>query len=301
MELARDIILLGIDGGGTRCRARLADANGTILAECFGGPANLRLGLDDSVRVVRECTGQCVRQASLSGLERKIIACLALAGASEPERLAAAQRVRYPFRSALITTDARAACIGAHNGGDGGIVIAGTGSIGWASLGGRQYRVGGWGFPLSDEGSGAWIGFAALKRLLRAHDGLRDWTELLRALFERFDGNPHNIVQWMDHARPAEYAELAPMVIAHVQYGDLVAMDVLSRAAAHVEALARRLDAFGVTRLCLMGGLASSIEPFLPITRRNALAPAMGDALSGALHLARSEAHRAAGLRPEVA
>jgi glucosamine kinase len=162
MELARDIILLGIDGGGTRCRARLADANGTILAECFGGPANLRLGLDDSVRVVRECTGQCLRQASLSGLERKIIACLALAGASEPERLAAAQRVRYPFRSALITTDARAACIGAHNGGDGGIVIAGTGSIGWASLGGRQYRVGGWGFPLSDEGSGALIGFAAL-------------------------------------------------------------------------------------------------------------------------------------------
>ena len=289
------MVLFGVDGGGTRCRARLAEMDGTILAESIGGPANLRLGLDNSACVVGECAKQCLRQAKLTDEERSVVACLALAGASEPEKLAAAKQVRYPFRSAVVTTDARAACIGAHQGGDGGIVIAGTGSIGWASLNGQEYRVGGWGFPLSDEGSGAWIGFAVLKRLLWAHDGLGDWTDMLRVVFERFDGNAHSIVRWMDDARPADYAELAPIVVAHAKRGDAVAVDVLSRAAAHIEAIAGRLDSLGVSRLCLMGGLADSIEPFLSGARRDTLVPPMGDALSGALHLARIEALRIAG------
>ena len=289
------MVLFGVDGGGTRCRARLTEMDGTILAESVGGPANLRLGLDSSIRVVSECAKQCLRQARLADRERKVVACLALAGASEPEKLAAAKQARYPFRSAVITTDARAACIGAHQGGNGGIVIAGTGSIGWASLNGQEYRVGGWGFPLSDEGSGAWIGFAVLKRLLWAHDGLGDWTDMLRVVFERFDGNAHNIVRWMDDARPADYAELAPMAVAHAQRGDAVAVDVVTRAAARIEAIAGRLDDLGVSRLCLMGGLADSIKPFLSCARRNTLAPPMGDALSGALHLARVEAQRIAG------
>ena len=61
--------------------------------------------------------------------------------------LAAARGYRHPFRNATITTDARAACVGAHRGRDGGIIIVGTGSIGWADVDGRQYRVGGWGLP----------------------------------------------------------------------------------------------------------------------------------------------------------
>ncbi|HAB26036.1 MAG TPA: N-acetylglucosamine kinase, partial [Pantoea sp.] len=32
---------LGIDGGGTRCRARLIDAQGKVLAQAEGGPANV--------------------------------------------------------------------------------------------------------------------------------------------------------------------------------------------------------------------------------------------------------------------
>jgi glucosamine kinase len=294
--MMRDVILLGVDGGGSRCRARLAATDGTILAESYGGPANLRLGVDESVRVVCGCVRECLRQASLAGQERSIVACLALAGASEPDKLAAARQVRYPFRSTLLTTDARAACIGAHGGTDGGIVIVGTGSIGWASVGGEEHRVGGWGFPLSDQGSGAWIGFAVLKRLLWAHDGLTEWTGLLRSLLDRFAGDPHAVVRWMDEAKPADYASLAPMVVSHAVGGDTVGLDVMLRAAGYIEAIAKRLDDLGVSRLCLMGGLADSIGPFLPRPRRNALSPPLGDALSGALRLAGLEAQRLAAL-----
>jgi glucosamine kinase len=224
---------------------------------------------------------------------------LALAGAGEPGKLAAAREVRYPFRSTLLTTDARAACVGAHGGADGGIVIVGTGSIGWASIGGQEHRVGGWGFPLSDQGSGAWIGFAVLERLLWALDGLTEWTNLLRSLLDRFNGDPHAIVRWMDEARPADYSSLAPMVVSHAMRGDMVGLDVMSRAAGHIDAIAKRLDAAGVSHLCLMGGLADSIEPFLPQARRSTLSPPVGDALSGALRLAEVEAQRLAALNNE--
>jgi glucosamine kinase len=287
-------MLLGVDGGGTSCRARLAATDGTILAESVGGPANLRLGLERSLRVVRDCTRQCLLQSRCAGQGQDIVACLALAGASEPDNLTAAQQVRYPFRSTLITTDAQAACVGAHGGADGGIVIAGTGSVGWGMVERQEHRVGGWGFPLSDQGSGAWIGFTALKQLLLARDGVTGWTGLLRCLFERFDDNAHAVVRWMDEAQPGDYAALAPTVVSYALRGDVIAVAVMSRAAEHIEAIAARLEDLGVPRLCLMGGLAGNIEPFLSPRRRAALSAPLGDALTGALRLAGLEAERLA-------
>jgi glucosamine kinase len=162
--MAADQFLLGVDGGGTQCRARLADVSGTILGEGVAGPANIRRGLAESMAAVLEAARQCLAEAGLGEAALgETAACLALAGASEPADLAAARRQRLPFRRGLIVTDAEAACVGAHRGRDGGIVIVGTGSIGWAIQGGRHYRVGGWGLPLSDEGSGAWLGLEAIR------------------------------------------------------------------------------------------------------------------------------------------
>ena len=38
-------LYLGIDGGGSTCRARLSDAQGSVVGEGFAGPANFRLGV----------------------------------------------------------------------------------------------------------------------------------------------------------------------------------------------------------------------------------------------------------------
>src|SRR5262245_17496596 len=218
------LLLLGVDGGGTRCRARLADVHGTVLGEGAAGPANLRLGVQDSMAAVRAATDQCLNQAGLSFGEPRIVACLALAGACEPVTLAQAQAVPLPFLRVILTSDARAACVGAHAGGDGGIVIVGTGSVGWAIADGSDHRVGGWGFPVSDEGSGAWLGCEALRRVLWAYDGLIPWTGLLRLLFERFDEDGYAIVRWMGAARPRDYASLAPAVVAQAGQGDAIAL-----------------------------------------------------------------------------
>src|SRR5262249_25029352 len=163
------------------------------------GPANIRLGLDQSIGSVVEAVRQCLAQAGLAAQDLpRIIACLALAGASEPASLAAAQNRKFPFGQTIITTDARAACVGAHGGMPGGVMLVGRGTVGWAEPGGR--RVGGWGLPVSDEGSGAWIGCEALRRTLWAHDGRIAWTNLLSAVFERFERDPHAIVRFSSEA-----------------------------------------------------------------------------------------------------
>jgi glucosamine kinase len=287
------LLFLGVDGGGTQCRARLCDRSGIVLGEGVAGPANVRLGLDDSFRSVLEATGQCLADAKLSIDSQPIVACLALAGATEPVELEAARKYNNPFRQMIVTTDAHAACVGAHRGEDGGVVVVGTGTVAWGVLAGRHYRVGGWGLPVSDEGSGAWLGCEAVRRALWAHDGRTPWTDLLRDVFEEFQSDPHAVVRWMSSARPRDFARLAPLVIQHARRNDPAASELMRTAAGHVDALAGRLAALGVPRLALAGGLSSSLAPWLSRETRRRLVPAAADALAGALRLARAQAQPA--------
>ena len=285
------ILLLGVDGGGTRCRARLATPAGHVLGEGTGGPANIRFGLEESFGAIVAAAEECLQAAGLpaSALGRTV-AGLALAGASEPAHLAAARARAHPFRAVMVTSDAHAACVGAHGGHDGGIIIVGTGAIGWASIQGQQHRVGGWGFPASDEGSGAWLGSEAVRRILWAHDGRIAWTPLLAELFAEFRADPHALVRFAAEARPRDFGRLAPAIVAHARRGDPVACELMQLAASHIDGLARRLLACGAPRLCLMGGLAEPTEAWLADATRQRLTPPRGDALSGALALARAEA-----------
>ena len=128
------LLFLGVDGGGTQCRARLCDGSGAVLGEGTAGPANIRLGVDDSMKAVLAATGQCLAEAELGLDSQPIIACLALAGATEPVELEVVEKFPHPFRQTIVTTDAHAACVGAHRGEDGGIIIIGTGTVAWATL-----------------------------------------------------------------------------------------------------------------------------------------------------------------------
>jgi glucosamine kinase len=285
----RKILLLGIDGGGTSCRARLCAFSGQLLGEATTGPANLRLGLQQSFSAVLGAAAQCLSQAGLPHSDvEKIVACLALAGASEPTYLAAAQAFPLPFRRAIVTTDAHAACLGAHGERDGGVIVAGTGAVGWATIGGQTHRIGGWGMPISDEGSGAWLGFEAVRRLLWAFDGRLAWSGLLHTLGERFGHDPHGVVTWAQSASPGDFGSLAPDVFAHALRGDPIGRQLVGLAATHIDALAARLIEIGAIRLALVGGCAPFLAPSLSERTKSHLVEPAGDALAGALHLASS-------------
>jgi glucosamine kinase len=288
-------LYLAVDGGGTRCRAQLCDAAGARLSVGEGGPANLRLGLERAFASVDQAVLGCLYQADLKLRDlSRIAACLALAGATEPAERAAAERRPHGFERMILVADAHAACVGAHNGADGAVVIAGTGSIGWAIIRRQTYRIGGWGSELSDEGSGAWLGREALRRVLLAHDGRIPWTALLRQIFERHDADPHAIVRWAAAAQPRDYGSLAPIVLEHAAQHDDCALALVRLAASFLENIALRLVALGAPRIALAGGLAPYLKEYLSDAVREQIVAPIGDALDGALLMAREATRSAA-------
>ena len=111
----------------------------------------------------------------------------------------------------------------------------------------------------------------------------------LQKLYERFECDPHRIVCWMGAALPCDFGCLAPLVIDYAAHDDSAARELLRLAAGRIDLIAERLADLGVRRLALAGGLAPSIELWLAPATRKLLVPAEGDALSGALNLARQE------------
>jgi glucosamine kinase len=286
-------LFLGVDGGGTGCRARLEDAAGKVLGSGLAGPATTRLGLDAAMAAVETACAAALAEAGIA--DRAVIhAGIGLAGIGRKGAHEALVARPHGFASIAFASDGLVACIGAHGGRDGGIVICGTGSIGLARLDGREVRVGGYGFPISDEGSGADLGLQAIRLALRAADGRQEGSALLRAVLARFDNDPFAAVAWMDRATATEYATFAPLVMRHADQGDPMGRRIVQNAAEQIDALVRALVAQGALRVALLGGLSSAMEPWLAPDVRRRLVPVEADAVAGALHLARQKAGMAA-------
>jgi glucosamine kinase len=215
---------------------------------------------------------------------------LGMAGAIDADRDRQLLAQPHPFPKIAIDTDAYIAWLGAFGGADGAILIVGTGSAGLAVVEGKRWNVGGWGNLISDDGSGNEIGQHAIRRALWAHDGMAPMTDLARMLLERFEHSPAKIVAWADAARPADFAQLAPMVLDRAGSGDPLGVTVIEAAATGIARIADRLLAVGAGRLCLLGGLAEPLRPWLPPRIQEAVVPPHGDAMEGALHLARGTA-----------
>lgn len=279
---------LGVDGGGTGCRARIEDEAGNVLGQGLSGPATTRLGIDAAWASITRAFGEAAQEAGLGEAElAHTFAGIGLAGIGRKGALDALRQIAHPFAGLDFTSDGMGACLGAHSGRDGAIVIAGTGSIGLGFSDGRDLRVGGYGFPISDEGSGADLGLRAVQLALRAHDGRHDRSALLTELMQRFHDDPMEAVAWMDRATATDYAALAPTVMRHADQGDAAGRRVVQAAAEQIDTLVRTLFEKGAPRVTLLGGLASPLEPWLAPDVRRRLKPADGDAVSGAIILAR--------------
>lgn len=97
-------------------------------------------------------------------------------------------------------------------------------------------------------------------------------------------------MRWSAAALPRDYATLAPQVVHFASEGDPVAVQIMRAGARHIDAIAARLVVLGIDRLALVGGLAEHMKPWLAQETRARLVPAAGDALQGALVLARMTA-----------
>jgi len=278
---------LGIDAGGTHCRARLISDKGEVIGDGNAGPANTRIGFGPLREVLLDVSEQAVRAAGLPPVKLgRIAAALGVAGISRPGAMEKLLQLDLPFETAQFTSDAAIANLGAHNGQDGGVLIVGTGSIGFVQLGDEKFTVGGYGFPISDEGSGAALGLSAVRHALRSLDGRTKPSPFSSLVTGRFDHAASRIIGWMDAATPRDYAELAPLVLDCAEAGDEIAVSIIEDAVLHIERFVETLIRRGAPRLAIVGGLGPRYRPWLRERTVARLSEPLGDALDGALLLA---------------
>lgn len=277
-------LTVGVDGGATRCRARLRDANGKLLAEASGAAANIHVDFAAAIAVLRALVDEVLAKAGLGDADRGPIAIgLGLAGfqeGSDATRVAAA----FPgFRLARAANDATTACIGAHAGADGGLIIAGTGSAAVARIAGKETIIGGRGFALGDDGSGSHIGLDALRAAMRAYDGLSPASALTNDIISHFGGDPVSMMLWARDAKPGDFGAFAPRVFERAAGHDPVALEIVGAAARAIGDLTRGVLALGAERVALVGGVGEALRPYLERDIAARLKAPLYDATDGAI------------------
>ncbi|PBC22198.1 MULTISPECIES: N-acetylglucosamine kinase [unclassified Mesorhizobium] len=278
--------VLGIDGGGTSCRAALATVEGSVIGRAKSGAANIRTDLTGA----RSNIVDAARQAFIAaGQDPELIpqtpAILGLAGANVGTYRQQLEAI-LPFSISRVETDAEIALEGAVGSGDGAMAILGTGTAYMARKHGRSRAIGGWGFQVGDQGSGARIGRDLLEQTLLAQDGVRARSPLTDAMMAIFRNNPEDVVEFTTNAKPGDFGGFAPKVFEHAQKGDAVANWIVDKAVGDVEASLGALDLSDDAPLCLLGGLAPLYAPRLSARYRALLKPPLDDALGGAVQMA---------------
>ena len=213
---------------------------------------------------------------------------LALAGAEQQSAWYEFMAQPHPFGAVTLNTDAYGACLGAWGGSDGAILIAGTGSCGIFLKGSEQQVVGGREFPISDQGGGAVMGLRLIQQTLLAHDGIRPLTPLAEHVLDHFNQDIDAIVSWSKSARPCDYGQFSPAIFAEAYRGDPLGIELLNQTAADIEMWMKALINRGAEQICLMGSIAERIQPWLIPPMQQRIAKPIGDAMDGALAMARS-------------
>ena len=287
---------VGIDGGGTSCRARIRDEQGNFIGEAKSGSANIMLGADVAMKSIVDAITQAALQGGLSSQDfSEMHIGLALAGAEHKSSWQTFMALPHPFASMVLNTDAYGACVGAHNGDDGAIMIAGTGSCGIYLTNGEQHVVGGREFPISDQGGGAVMGLRLVQQVLLAEDGIIDKTPLCTHVMAHFNHDVDQVVEWSKTALPRDYGQFSPAIFEHAAQGDSLAISMLKQTASDIEMFLLALNRKGATRICLMGSIAERIIKWLSPPVQNWVVEPQFDAIEGALMFAGKPEHNLYG------
>jgi N-acetylglucosamine kinase-like BadF-type ATPase len=287
---------------------QLANERGEVLAEARRGGANLQASGELEVeKVLHEVMEEAIGDHQV----RPAAICLGIAGVDRPDDARVVQaimrRIGYQAR-VLVVNDALVALEAGAPGAPGVVLIAGTGSIAYGRNDQNQAaRAGGWGYMLGDEGSGYWIGRAALRAVLREADRRGPKTQLTGLLLHYYGvARAQDLIAQVYHGslRPAAIAALAQCVQGAFSDGDAVAIGILRGAADQLESaalsVARRLEMMGGPfPFVLAGGIFRAV-PWLEdeLSRRLPMASPRActillteEPASGAVRLALAEAH----------
>ena len=302
---------LGVDGGGTNCRVRLADENLKTLAEVKNGRSNLQI--DDgepAFKAISDGTRDVFKAAGLDYAETaNTSACFGMAGGRMDSARAAFAARPWPFAGVKVYDDIDIAHAGALDGGEGGVIIVGTGSAAMSIVSGKRHQAGGWGFPIGDQMSGAILGRELMRYSVEAEDGLVEASPLTRAVIAQLGGNNQAVMAWAfatglnltilssdgsegcDDAligrAPAEFGKLMPLFIDYLEKGDPVARKMLDIQLGYIDTYVNWFKGHGAGVMAIVGGLGQRLFPTLTQHYGDFVALPKYEPLHGAVILAR--------------
>jgi len=282
-------LFIGVDGGATKCIVRIEDETGRMLGREMSGPANIRLSVTQAWQSINLALEKILVPLSITPGDPSYHwhAGMGLAGCEVTTAYESFLNQPHYFETLVISSDAHTACLGAHSGRDGAIIIIGTGVVGFQVESGQTTKVGGWGFPHDDEGGGAWLGLEAVKETLQVLDGRQPPANLANLVYAQFENNLDDFVTWANQANSTAFAELAPLVIQQCQLGDPIARNIMKNAASAINKVGSALDASQSLPCSLIGGIAPFIESFLNENLRSRITPCERTPDAGAVLLVR--------------
>lgn len=293
MPLGEQTLYIGIDGGGTKCRASIMTEDLQVLGTGVGGPANPFHGVQQAKDSIRTAAELALIDAGLPpAAMSQLVAGAGLAGVNVPSLYEVMNAWHHPFKHMFLTTDLHIACLGAHNRDEGAVMIAGTGSCGYSYVKQSALFLGGHGFPIGDKGSGAWMGLEAIQAVLLDFDSLGPNTMLSRSISEFLQAEGVMIVDKMFGAKSSDYAKFAIFVVDAADAGDEVAINIVKEGAAYMSAVASRLWATEPGRMSIIGGLAPRLIPWMDKEMADNLSPALYQPEFGAVYFAKQQFKR---------
>lgn len=283
---AKSELIIGIDGGGTGCRVAIARRGGQIIGRGKGGPANPTANPQAALANIIAALEVAQKDSGLENTElQSAYAYAGLAGVRS-DKTAKFIADGLPFHHVQVVEDRVTSVTGALAGENGSVAPIGTGSFLARKTGQCTRYIGGWGFRLGDQASGAWLGHKLLKQVVLTAEGLQPHSDLTQDVLTQYDGNADGIYNFANSATPAQFGQLAPQVVAAADQGDETATLLMRAGADYIVKALNALDHNPQEPLCLTGGLGPHYAQYLPKRYQNNLTQAKGSALGGALLLA---------------
>lgn len=234
-------IFLGIDGGGTQTSCVIGDEASVLGAGSGAGSNVLRVGEAQARKSITTAVQQACAAARVTPQQVRRT-CIGVAGGARAETTDIVRRILSELVSGEIEVvgDMVIAMEAASGSAPGVIVIAGTGSIAYGrNAAGQTARAGGWGFAISDEGSGHWIGRAAVTAAMRAFDEGQN-SRLLEGIMKACGANTREQLIVVSNASPQpDFAALFPAVLEAADAGDPSAHDILACAGVELATLGK--------------------------------------------------------------
>jgi glucosamine kinase len=255
-------LYLGIDGGGSKTVCVVADEAVALGTATTGGCNIVRLGEETARANLQDAVRQACAAAGVAARDIDA-AVIGVAGAASVAEVATAIRRALAdagLREVEVVGDNVIAIEAAFGGLPGVVVMAGTGSIAFGrNARGETARAGGYGFAVSDEGSGHWIGRGLVAGALRAYDA--GHGELLNAVMARWAVDDRDaLVRKANANPPPDFAQIFPLAMEAATAGEGIAKSVLHEGGRELAGLAsavlRRLwDDRKPARVALGGGV----------------------------------------------